>query len=116
MLVNAAGGARGGSQTPLVADPPVFPPPASMHSKLVAVNGSWCALRGDAVHPRSRSSRFSAASSGATEAPDHKRASRLARGIAQLAERRSPKPKVGGSIPSAPAIGARAGRRESVKV
>src|SRR5882757_7852500 len=26
------------------------------------------------------------------------------RGIAQLAERRSPKPKVGGSIPSAPAI------------
>ncbi|CAG9237952.1 hypothetical protein PSP6_780001 [Paraburkholderia tropica] len=25
------------------------------------------------------------------------------RGIAQLAERRSPKPKVGGSIPSAPA-------------
>ena len=31
------------------------------------------------------------------------KAKTISRGIAQLAERRSPKPKVGGSIPSAPA-------------
>ena len=38
---------------------------------------------------------------------DHRVSRVLRRGIAQLAERRSPKPKVGGSIPSAPATRSR---------